>query len=122
MNEIFGICLSNLSFLIGLLGAMHKDTLVLRFLSAIDYVLLALWTYLYVEKEQMISVFIWCLLYVVAYLYHFFRELKERKHKAQVIAEEMAKVDKHSLLQLPHAQIYNMQRIDAPNVIIAREV
>ena len=88
VNQILGLVLSNLSFCIGLFGAGQKNIQFVRLLGAIDYLILGLWTYLYVPYIQAIPVVAWCSAYVVVYLFRFFTELiRQRK-----IPEELNKV------------------------------
>ena len=75
MNEIFGLVLSNISFLIGLIGAYQTNIQTVRLLGAVDYALLGTWTYLYVEYIQALPVFIWCFAYVIVYLFRYFKDL-----------------------------------------------
>ena len=87
MNEIIGLLLSNFAFLIGLIGAGQKKIQILRLIGIIEYTSFGIWTYLFVSYEQKIPVVIWCVCYIIVYLFRFVIELL--KHQ---IPEESNKI------------------------------
>lgn len=71
--DIIGLFISNISFFMGLIGAIQTNVKIYRLLNVIDYSLLGLWTILYVSDSQKYPVFAWCIGYVVSNLYHFIK-------------------------------------------------